>query len=83
MLALRGKKYNREVLPDSINETFDNIETLKTNKESLNAMEYLAKMQLYYININTYICTEVDNTLNMDLWGIKWKQKIIEKLLRF
>lgn len=67
MLALRGKKYNRKVLPDSINEIFDNIETLKANKESLNAMEYLAKMQLYYIGINTYICTEVDNTLNMDL----------------
>ena len=67
MLALRGKKYNRKVLPDSINEIFDNIETLKANKESLNAMEYLAKMQLYYISINTYICTEVDNTLNMDL----------------
>ena len=67
MLALRGKKYNRKVLPDSINEIFDNIETLKANKESLNAMEYLAKMQLNYIYINTYICTEVDNTLNMDL----------------
>lgn len=67
MLALRGKKYNRKVLPDSINKTFDNIETLKANKESLNVMEYLAKMQLNYIYINTYICTEVDNTLNMDL----------------
>lgn len=64
ILALEDKEYNKDIMPSCLIKAFDDIKLLRAEKEKMNSMEYLAKMQLIYVNINTYICTEIDPTLN-------------------
>lgn len=62
--ALNNKEYDHSLLPDEINRCFENIETLKKNRNSMNAIEFSNKVSSNYIQINTWLCDTVDQSLN-------------------